>query len=287
MHGDNIYFEVFGEQSDPALILIAGLGGQLNSWPRDFINYLVNHKYYVIAVDNRDSGLSKKYDELGTFNVLDVMTKINNGEHFKPPYTLDDMAFDIYELMSKLQIIKSHFVGISMGGNIAQVFSINYPEACLSMTCIGATSGDPDLPPPKQDVLDYFFSKNRRVNNLEEYIEDRLSIYKIYNTTKHINEEQMRKHYVETYKRSFEPDGISRQMLAMICAQPRTEQLKNVFNPSLIVHGTHDPVFPLEHGKHLANCLPNSKLKIIENLGHGFPECLWEEMANMIAKFNE
>ncbi len=283
MNNANIYYEKFGDPSSPVLILIPGLGGQLTSWPEDFINGLVEKNYHVLALDNRDSGLSEKYDDLGVSNLLEIIWQIQAGIDFKPPYTLDDMAEDIFALMKKLFISKAHLVGLSMGGIIAQLFAIKHPDLCLTLTCIGATTGDPALSQPKQEVLEHLFSPNRKIENIEDYIKDKLEMYKIYNHSEHIDEQQLRGHYIESFHRGYAPSGINRQMLAMICAGSRAKQLTKVFIPSLIIHGDHDPVFPLDHGRHLAKCLPNSKLKIINKLGHGLPECFWKQIVESIS----
>ncbi|NQY41742.1 MAG: alpha/beta hydrolase [Legionellales bacterium] len=277
-----IYYQKFGSPSDQALILISGLGGQAVSWPKRFIDSIVEKKFYVIAFDNRDTGLSKKYNDFDASNLLEIIQILQSGEEFKPPYTLSDMADDILTLMAHLSIEKAHLIGSSMGGTIAQLFAIKYPNKILSLTCLGATTGEPNLTKPTEEVLQHIFGSKKKIETESEFIEDRLQLHRLYNPCENINEDLMRNIYKNLFKRCHDSNGFNRQIIAMMCTKPRTKQLKKVTVPSLIIHGTHDPVFPLDHGEHLAECLSNSRLEVIDELGHGFPERIWNTVARLV-----
>ncbi len=272
-----IYYRTFGNKDNPCIILIMGLGGQLIHWPKELIEGLSNNEFYVVIFDNRDVGLSQRYDYLvgsQQFNKL------------LPSYTLENMATDVIVLMDRLHIKNAHMVGLSLGGMVAQIISILYPERILSLICISTSSSDPGLPAMKQEVLEYLVSPKRLTEGLEEYLANKIQIYKIVNHTKNIpSNDILRAIYIDTYKRSHYPLGIQRQLLALINAKPRGDELKKLQIPSLIIHGDYDVVFPIEHAKQLANCLPNCRLEIIPELGHGLPVRLCSVIIDLIRKF--
>jgi pimeloyl-ACP methyl ester carboxylesterase len=280
--GISICYEVFGDPNNPCVILIMGIEGQLINWPIEFTQGLANKGFYVITFDNRDVGLSSYYDQLETPNISDAIAAKQQGKIFHPPYILKNMASDVIVLMDGLHIEKAHIAGISMGGMIAQILALDYPERLLSLTCIASTSGDSHLPPAKPEVLQLFFSPRKQTDTLESYVDNKIQTYKAYLHPNHFNEEKVRELAKNLYQRAYHPDGFKRQLLAVIFAEPRGEKLKKLKLKSLIVHGDYDPAFPVEHGKYLAECLPNSHLEIIEKLGHGLPACICEKLVELI-----
>lgn len=280
-----ICYDTHGNKNDPCIIFIAGIGGQLIDWPSQLIQGLVNNHFYVVTFDNRDSGLSHYYAELGVPNLNEVIAAKQQGKIVEPPYTLQDMAGDVITLMDALHIKKAHIAGMSMGGIIAQYVAINYSDRVSTLICIATTSGDPQLPPAKQEVLDFFASSlNSASKSLEVLIDEKCRLFKIYNHPDYFDEEKIRNHLITSFKRANYPAGFKRLLLAMICAEPRTDQLKKLNMPCLIIHGDCDPVFSIEHGKQLAQCIPNSHLEIIEKLGHGLPDGLCEQIVLLITK---
>ena len=268
----SICYEFFGDPSNPCVIFIAGITGQLISWPDSIIQGLVNAGFYVVTFDNRDVGLSSYYDHLDTPPLSAAIAAIKQGKMFNPPYTLNDMAQDIVILMDQLTVTKAHIVGISMGGQIAQIFAIEHPDRILSLTCIATSSGDPELPPPNPEVMDFFFNSHNDSNDFDSLVSRHVAQYKLYNHPDDFDLDSTKALHEKAYQRAYHPEGNQRHLLAMISANPRGELLKSVVVPSLIIHGDCDPVVPLEHGKQLAECLTNRHLFIIERMGHGLPK---------------
>ena len=262
-----ICYETKGCKDDPYLILVMGITGQLVSWPEQFIDSLAGAGFQVITFDNRDVGLSSYYDELGVPNVHEFLNSLRQGEQVAPPYTLADMAEDILLLMDELQIDKAHFAGISMGGQIAQVFALEHPERMLSLILISTTSGDRGLPSPKQEVLDFFF-KPKTGNDLDSAINRHVEQYKIYCHPDDFDAAKVRSNCEKIYARAYHPEGNTRQMLANIAAPPREMLLEKLELPTLIIHGDYDPVFLLEHGQSLHNLIKDSELVVVNNMGH-------------------
>jgi pimeloyl-ACP methyl ester carboxylesterase len=283
-----ICFETFGNPKNPCIILVAGLSGQLIDWPSTLTEGLANKGFYVVTFDNRDSGLSHHYDELGTVDFNEVIATKQQGEPFKPPYSLEDMASDVIVLMDELHIEKAYIGGGSMGGIIAQYVAINYPNRVSSLILIATTSGDPQLPPAKKEVLE-FFSKSlnpgKQNQSLETSINEKLRLFKIYIHPDYFDEQKIRNQIMASYKRAYYPEGFKRTLLAMICAEPRTMELKKLNVPCLIIHGDYDPVFSIEHGKHLAASIKRSQLEIIEKMGHALPDFICQKIVDLIAKY--
>lgn len=282
----DICYEVFGNSDNPPMILIMGIGGQLIDWPLALIEGLVEGGFYVVIFDNRDSGLSRHYDELGVPNLDKAMASKQQDQPLNPPYTLEDMALDVIALMDKLRIDKAHIVGLSMGGVIAQYVALNFIDRVLSLTCIASTSGDPQLPEPKKEVLEYFSSSmNTQVFSMESSINNRLKLLRIYSHPDYFDEEKTKNQLMMAYKRANDPVGFKRLMLAMVCAAPRTEKLKKLKIPCLIIHGDCDPLFPVEHGKQLAQSIEGSHLEIIKKMGHRLPDLACNKIVDLMIKY--
>ena len=277
-----ICYEAFGNPSKPCVIFVAGITGQLISWPDSIIHDLVNAGFYVVTYDHRDVGLSCYYDHLDTPPLSAVITALQQGKPFNAPYTLNEMAHDIVILMDQLTVSKAHIVGISMGGQIAQIFAIEHPDRILSLTCIATSSGDPELPPPNPEVIDFFFKPAADSNDFDSLVDRHVAQYKLYNHPDDFDLEATKALHKKAYQRAYHPEGNQRHLLAMISASPRGERLQSVEVPSLIIHGDFDPVFSVEHGEQLSVCLHNSQLEIIENMGHGIPDRIHQQLIELM-----
>jgi pimeloyl-ACP methyl ester carboxylesterase len=281
----SINYQTTGDPNHPCIILIMGIGGQLIHWPDSFCNSLADSGYYVVRFDNRDAGLSKHYDEIASSEIGDAIKCLQAGKTFDPPYKLENMASDVVALMDELTIPKAHIVGISMGGMIAQLVAANYANRVLSLICLATSSGEPTLPPAKPEVMNFFFSPKRKSENMSDYVDDKVALYKIYNHPDYFVEQEVRELHENAYKRDHNAGGFKRQLLAMLVAKPRTEVLKQLDVPTLIIHGDYDPVFSVDHGTQLSAAIKNSSLVVMPKLGHGLPNQLGIEIANLITQF--
>ena len=152
-NGIHIAYESFGKVTDPALILIHGTGAPMTNWPVEFCRKLAARNLRVIRFDNRDIGLSTKLDSLGQPDWAAIYPFFKTCKPAPLPYTLKDMANDVIGLMDALKISKAHIAGASMGGAIAQILTIYYPERVLTLTSLCASSGNPDLPAGNEEAL--------------------------------------------------------------------------------------------------------------------------------------
>jgi len=269
-NGIQIEYETFGNAAGRPLLLIIGLGGQLIHWDADLCRDLAKRGYYVIRFDNRDVGLSTRFEEAGVPDLTDIFGKLIQGEKIKPPYTVEDMADDAVGLLDALGIQKAHICGMSMGGMIAQTIVIRHPSRVLSLTSIYSTTGNPELPQPKPEVMGLLITPppiEREAN-----VEHMLNVFKtIAGPGFPVDEKWTRKILAESYDRCFYPQGEARQLVAILTQDNRVPALASVKVPTLVVHGTKDPLVPVEGGKDTAKAIPGAQLMLIEGMGHDLP----------------
>ncbi len=269
-NGIQIEYETFGDPSGRPLLLIIGLGGQMIHWDADLCRDLAERGHYVIRFDNRDAGLSTKFDEAGVPNLIETFGKIMQGEKIATPYTLDDMADDAVGLLDALGIRKAHICGMSMGGMIAQTIVIRHPSRVRSLVSIYSTTGNPQLPQPKPEVIGKLIAPPPRER--EANIEHMLGVFKtIAGPGFPLDEKWTRRMMAESYDRCFYPQGMVRQLLAILTQVNRGPFLAAVTAPALVIHGTDDPLVLVEGGRDTAKAIPEAQLMLINGIGHDLP----------------
>lgn len=282
-NGIQIEYETFGNPSGRPLLLIIGLGAQMIHWDDDLCQDLAKRGHYVIRFDNRDVGLSTKFEEAGVPNLVEIFGKIMKGEKVKPPYTLDDMADDTVGLLDALEIRKAHICGMSMGGMIAQTVAIRHLPRVLSLTSIYSTTGSPEVPQPKPEVLGLLITPPPRER--EAFMEHMLGVFKtIAGPGFAVDEKWTRKIAAVSYDRCFCPQGMARQLVAILTHGDRGPALASVKVPTLVIHGTDDPLVSVEGGKATAKAVPGAQLMLIEGMGHDLPRGgAWPRIVEAIA----
>jgi pimeloyl-ACP methyl ester carboxylesterase len=282
-NGIQIEYEAFGKPSGRPLLLIIGLGGQMIHWDDELCKDLAERGHYVIRFDNRDVGLSTKFDEAGVPNLIEIFGKIMQGEKITPPYTLNDMADDAVGLLEALGIHKAHICGMSMGGMIAQTIAIRYPSRVLSLISIYATTGNPKVPPPKPEVVGMLITPPP--GEREANIQHMLRVFRtITGPGFPLDETWTRKIMAESFDRCFYPQGMVRQLVAILTQPSRVTALASVKAPTLVVHGTEDPLVSVEGGRDTAKAIPGAQLMLIEGMGHDLPHGgAWPRMVEVIA----
>jgi pimeloyl-ACP methyl ester carboxylesterase len=269
-NGIQIEYETFGNPSARPLLLIIGLGGQMIHWDEDLCKDLAGRGHYVIRYDNRDVGLSTRFEAAGVPNLVEVFGRILQGEKIKAPYTLDDMADDGVSLLDALGVRKAHICGMSMGGMIAQTIAIRHPGRVLSLISIYSNTGNPELPQAKPEVMGLLMApppEERGAN-----VEHMLRLFKaIAGPGFPVDEKWSRKILAESFDRCFYPPGVARQLVAILAHGNRKPALASVKVPTLVIHGTADPLVPVEGGKDTAKAIPGAELILIEGMGHDLP----------------
>ena len=282
-NGIQIEYETFGSPSARPLLLIIGLGGQMIHWDDDLCKDLAGRGHYIIRFDNRDVGLSTKFEAAGVPNRIEIFGKVMQGQKIQAPYTLDDMADDGVGLLDALGIRKAHICGMSMGGMIAQTITIRHPSRVLSLISIYSNTGNPELPQPKPEVMGPLITPPPQER--EANIEHMLGAFKIFAGPGFpMDEAWTRKIMAESYDRCFYPQGVARQLVAILAHGNRKPALASVKVPTLVIHGTADPLVPVEGGKDTAQAIPGAELMLIEGMGHDLPHGgAWPRIVEAIA----
>ncbi len=269
-NGIEIEYEAAGPGDGVPFLLIMGFGAQLTSWPREFRDGLARAGMRVIMFDNRDVGLTQKWDGQVP-DIRQVSKAVAEGRRPEIPYFLSDMAADAAGLLDALGIGSAHIAGASMGGMIAQLVALNFPQKSRSLISIFSTTGDPSLPrssPEAQAALTSRPPSDRREDVIAHSLKGRRS----YASTRWpFDEARLATLIGESYDRSYYPQGTVRQWAAILAEPPRTERLKGLKVPSLVLHGTADTLIPCAAGRHTAQCIPGAEYHEIEGWGHDIP----------------
>jgi len=278
----SICYDSFGELNAKPLILIHGLGMQLIAWDDDFCKGLAKKGYLVFRIDNRDVGLSTKI-ESKSINIIDIVENMGS-RNIKIPYKLEDMADDVIGFMDYLKIESAIIVGLSMGAMIAQLIAINYPKRVDCLVSMMSSTGNPDLPQPTQEAISILLTPYPPTE--EAYIESNVKVRQaLSGYGKKLDEEYVRKRSKGFFLRGYFPEGVGRQLAAVLTAENRDEKLKKLNVPALIIHGDDDPMIRLESGIHTSKMIHGSKLHIVKGLGHDLPVYVFDEIINVINDF--
>lgn len=283
-NGIQIEYDNFGNPSCPPLLLIMGLGGQLIHWEEDFCRQLADKGLFIIRYDNRDAGLSTKFEAAGLPDMAELLSARLQGRSIETPYTLEDMAADAAGLLDALNIKKAHICGSSMGGMIAQTLAIRHPARLLSLISIYSTTGDPDLPPLQPAALEALMTPPPA--DRQGYIEFNVkTMQAIAGSGFPYDAQFIRDISAKAYDRAFYPPGVGRQMLAVMTQENRKPALASVTVPTLVIHGTADPLVPAAHGRDTANAIPGAQLLLVDGLGHELPWIKepWPQVIDAIA----
>ncbi|MEO6779400.1 MAG: alpha/beta hydrolase [Bradyrhizobium sp.] len=282
-NGIELCYEIFGEPTAEPMVLIMGLGAQMIHWEDDFCRQLAARGFRVIRFDNRDIGKSTKLTggkRLTAFELLKLrFLKIP----VEAPYKLYDMALDVIGLMDALGITSAHLVGASMGGMIAQEMAISFPERVRSLTSIMSTTGNPKDPPPTREATAVLMAPPPA--SKEEYFARHALTWKILRAGSFPEDEALDRARAErTFERGLNPAGAGRQLRAILASGSRKKRLASVKAPTLVIHGTVDPLIRPESGKDTAASIPGARLLMIEGMGHALPIPMWPQIIDAIDK---
>lgn len=279
-----LYYETAGDPSGPAILLIAGLGVQMIDWADYFVEPLIQAGNHVIRFDNRDIGLSTKFDGAPHDPQL-VVDALLAGEPPAVAYTVHDMAADCAGLLDALNIEAAHVVGVSMGGMIAQTVAIDHPHKVLSLTSIMSSTGAPDVGQPSPEAMTAIITPAPSQVR-EEVIEHNMTSARIWASPGLFDATRLRSLFEQAWDRAGGNQGLNtgRQFCAIMATGPRDEALAAVSAPTLVVHGTADTLINASGGQRTANCIPGSELLLIEGMGHDLPVSMVEIVVTAISK---
>jgi pimeloyl-ACP methyl ester carboxylesterase len=284
-NGITIAYESFGPEDRETILMIMGNGAQLTTWPVELCEELVKRGYRVVIYDNRDVGLSTKFDSAGLPDMEAIIKARTAGKPAPLAYTLDDMARDAVGLLDALGVKRAHIVGVSLGGMIAQLVAADHPEHVLSLTSIMSTSGNPAMPlPAKPDVMAKAPPPSPATDT-DAVVANAVKLVRVLAGPAYPPDEtRIRQMVVRSMKRSAYRPGMARHnaVAAVAFYDDRRPKLKTIKVPAVVVHGAEDPLMPIEGGKDTAANIPGAELRVIPGMGHDLPVPLVKTIADAI-----
>lgn len=279
-----LFYEDNGDPSNDTILLVMGLGAQMTLWPDELVGALVNHGFRVVRYDNRDIGLSQKFEGAKAPGPAWQVIRKRIGWPAKVPYTLTSMADDAVGLLTALGIDKAHVVGASMGGMIAQLVAINHPERLLSLTSIMSTTGNGSLPMADKNAMEALVAPLKSLDE-EDLVAHGLNIARNIGSPGYpLDPERVRERTIKSVRRSVYPPGLPRQLAAIIDDGCRRSRLAIVTAPTLVLHGEDDPLVKLAGGEDTAKHISGAKLVTFPGWGHDLPIELIEPLAAQVAE---
>ena len=281
-NGIALEYVSYGPESAETVLLIMGLGAQMTRWPLPLIQQFVAKGYRVVTFDNRDVGLSHKFDSAGPGDVAAIMAARAAGKPVSAAYTLDDMANDAAGLLDALKIPKAHIVGASMGGMIAQMVAAHHPGKTLSLTSIMSTTGNPNLPPAKPEAMAMLMTRPAS-DDFKAMVEHSVKAQQITGSPGYpADAAALKRQAIADLNRSSYPVGFTRQIAAVMASGDRREALKTIKAPAMVVHGVDDPLVPVEGGRDTAAVIAGAELREIPGMGHDLPAALFPQFVDAV-----
>ena len=281
-NGLQLYYEDMGDVVNPPVLLIMGLGAQLTYWPLGFCEQLVAQGLRVIRFDNRDIGLSTKLSDLKVRgSVWKRLLRANLGLSSPVPYTLHDMAEDVRGLLDFLQIPSAHVIGGSMGGMIAQLFTAKHPARVRSLGILFSSTNQALLPPPQPSVLKMLMSGPGKDAGRDEIIAHSVKFMTAIGSPGfRYSLDEQRALSTATYERSYHPAGFIRQFNAILGTGSLKPWTRTIRKPTVVVHGTDDPLVRPACGKAVARAIPDARLLMVKGMGHNIPPGVWDTLTH-------
>jgi len=273
-----IAWEQRGDPKHPTVLLVMGVAAQLVHWPLGFLQALIARDLHVVRFDNRDSGHST---HMRNAPLPDLPAALS-GDLSSVSYTLSDMAADAVGLLDALNIDAAHVVGASMGGEIAQTIAIEHRARVRSLTTMMATTGDRSVgqahpatvkalfggPPARtrEEVIARAVRSDAAVGS-PAFPRDPAAVAEVAGLA---------------YDRDHDEVAIARQAVAQVASGDRTERLRALDMPALVLHGLADTLRDPSGGRATAAAIPGAELVLIDGMGHNLPPGLWERIADLI-----
>lgn len=276
--GIELEYETFGDRNDPTLLLVCGYTSQLNGWDAGLCELFVGQGLHVVRYDNRDVGLSSKLT--GSVRPAQVLAAILADETVPDvPYTLSDMAADGIGLLDQLGVGRAHIAGVSMGGMIVQTMAIEHPDRIASLTSIMSSPGDPRCGAPTPEAREALLAPPP--TDRSAFIEASTRA-EVWASKRYVDHDAMRARAAADFDRAFYPQGATRQLAAIYASGDRSDRLRELDVPTLVIHGRDDTLITPSGGETTAELIAGSRYLLISDMGHDLPVPLWPVFAESI-----
>lgn len=277
----NIAYRRSGNPDAPNVLLIMGGAAQLIHWPEPFCDALVNAGLQIVRFDNRDAGLSTHIANAPQPDLPAVLA----GDLISASYTLNDMAADTVGLMDALGFSTAHIVGASMGGQIAQIIAAEYPDRVRSLISMMSSTGNKSVGQVHPEILREVFGKPVGKSR-EEHIQHRVMAMRAVGTPEFPSDEaELTARVALAYDRDHDDIALARQAIATVATGDRTERLRKISAPTLVIHGLADRMCDVSGGRATAKAIHGAELVLIESMGHSLAPGLRPRLASLIADF--
>jgi pimeloyl-ACP methyl ester carboxylesterase len=268
-NGDcELYYDTFGDSSDPTLLLVNGLGSQCINYPDAWCEMFAGRGLQVIRFDNRDVGLSTSF--------ADAPLDLHGAA-----YRLTDMAADAVAVLDANDVERAHVMGLSMGGMIVQTLAIEHSARLLSMVSVMSTTGEPGYGTATPQA--YAHLTRPAPTDRESSVAGHVDGLKIWGSPAYADEARWRADAERAFDRAFRPDGTTRQFFAVRASGERSAGLRNVTVPTLVLHGDCDTLIDASGGRRTAELVPGARFELISGMGHDYPPQLWERWVDLVA----
>lgn len=276
----------YGDPEAPAVVLLMGLGLSMEAWPEGIISGLLAEGLQVITPDNRDAGSSFRFTgwQPGRGDVARAIIRTVLGLSVSGEYALEDMALDIERLLDHLGIRRAHVAGVSMGGMIAQVFATQCPNRVATLTSISSAVGNPKtgLGSLRAILAVAGTGDASSPEALQAHFKTVLTALSgsKYRPTPEVLDDAIR----SAPRIGYDPVATRRQLIALLASGNRAKAVRQLRTPTLVIHGTEDPLLPFAAGEETARLIRGAKLIPVEGLGHQLPPSLMGTYAKWIAE---
>ncbi|HTN80994.1 MAG TPA: alpha/beta fold hydrolase [Acidimicrobiales bacterium] len=262
-----IFFETFGDSTDPTLVLVNGLGSQCINYRVEWCERFVAKGFHVVRMDNRDIGLS---------------THFSDAPANEAAYTLSDMAADVIAVLDALGVERAHVMGLSMGGMIVQTLAIEHADRLRSVTSVMSTTGEPHVGTSTPEAQARLFGAP--ATDRASAIANHLEGLQIWGSPGKVDVEAQSRYAGEAFDRAFDPPGVARQIMAVMASGSRADALRAVRVPTLVMHGSADTLLDPSGGRRTAELIPGARFVLLEGMGHDYPEAYWDEWVDLVTE---
>ena len=267
-------YDLSGDRDDPMLVLVAGLGSSLAMWDDRLLASLHDAGFGVLRFDNRDSGQSTILDSAPRFDLSAAARR----DRSVVTYTVDDLADDTAGLLDALGIVSAHLLGVSLGGMIAQMTAVRHPAKVLSLCSVMSTTGRRDVGTARPGVGQVLTKKP--ATDREGFVRGDLENARLTGSARDelIDDEWRKAKAGRIWDHGVHPRGTGRLLMAIVASGDRTEALRTIQAPTLVVHGDADALIDVSGGQATAEAIPGAKLLVVPGLGHELPPAVWPEL---------
>jgi pimeloyl-ACP methyl ester carboxylesterase len=269
--GVEIEYEDHGDEDGVPLLLVSGLGSQMLSWDVELVESFVDRGFRVLRFDNRDVGLSTKFEPVE--DTLGAIVGAIGGDEVAAPYRLTDMAGDAVLVLDHAGIDRAHVMGVSMGGMIAQTVAIEHRPRVLSLTSVMSSTGDPDVGAPRPDIISLLLQPTPADRGAA--IAAQVDLRRAIGSPEHFEADRALARATQAFDRCFHPQGTMNQVLAIAASPSRSAALGQISIEALVIHGDADPLVDVSGGHRTAEVLSGSELVVLEGMGHDLPSYYW------------